>query len=67
MIMKNFALRITGTIFGAVAVLHLVRIVTRVPVLIDDWALPVCVNWMGLVAGAFLCGWLWALSFRNSQ
>ncbi len=59
---KNVWLRIAGTIFGVVAILHLLRIITSVPVLIGGWSLPVCVNWMGLVATVFLCIWLWRIS-----
>lgn len=62
---KNVWLRIAGTIFGVVAILHLLRIVTGVPVLIGDFSLPVWVNWMGLVATVFLCAWLWRMSDRG--
>ncbi|MBL7138119.1 MAG: hypothetical protein ISS17_05055 [Bacteroidales bacterium] len=64
---KNFWLRITGAIFGVVAIIHLLRIITGVQVLIDGWLLPVWVNWMGLVATAFLFIWLWRLSFRGKE
>jgi len=59
---KNVWLRIAGTIFGVVAIIHLLRIITSVPVLINGWSLPVWVNWMGLVATVFLCIWLWRIS-----
>ncbi|MFH1297857.1 MAG: hypothetical protein ABIJ04_11415 [Bacteroidota bacterium] len=64
---KNFWLRITGTIFGIVALIHLARIATGVPVLIGCWLLPVWVNWMGMVATAFLFIWLWRLSFGGEK
>lgn len=60
--MKKTALRVAGTIFGVVALIHLLRLVTGVPVLINGWLLPVWVNWMGLFATTFLCIWLWRLS-----
>jgi hypothetical protein len=56
---KNVWLRIAGTIFGVVAIFHLLRIITGIPVLINGWLLPVWVNWLGLVATVFLCNWLW--------
>ena len=59
---KNFWLRIAGTIFGIVAIIHLLRIVTGVPVMIGGFLLPIWVNWMGLVVTVFLCNWLWRLS-----
>ena len=64
---KNFWLRIAGTIFGFVAMIHLVRIITSVPVLIGTWSLPVWVNWMGLAAAVFLCTWLWKLSLGRND
>ncbi|MDP1622873.1 MAG: hypothetical protein Q8M08_11115 [Bacteroidales bacterium] len=65
MFSKNLWLRIAGTIFGFVAILHLLRIITGVPVLIGGWLLPVWVNWMGLLATGFLGFWLWKLSGNN--
>jgi hypothetical protein len=59
------ALRISGTIFGIVALIHLLRIVTHVPVLIGDFSLPVWVNWMGLAGAIFLCNWLWWLAVKK--
>jgi hypothetical protein len=61
---KDFWLRIAGTIFGIVAMAHLLRIVTEIPVLIGDWSLPVWINWFGLGATGFLCFWLWIISVR---
>ena len=64
--MKNSAIRISGTIFGVVALFHLLRLVTGVPILINGWLLPIWVNWMGLIATGFLCAWLWRLSFDKT-
>ena len=60
--MKNTALRIAGTIFGIVAILHLSRLVTGAPVYINGWLLPVWSNWIGMIATTFLCMWCWRLS-----
>jgi hypothetical protein len=64
---KNIALRIAGSIFGIVALLHLIRIITFAPVLIEGWLLPVWFNWMGLFGAIFLSGWLWWLTFTKSD
>jgi hypothetical protein len=64
---KNLWFRITCTIFGIIAIIHLLRIITGVPVLIDSWSLPMWVNWMGLVATGFLCFWFWRLSIRGNK
>ena len=61
---KIIALRISGTIFGIVALLHLYRVVTGISVIIDDWTLPLWVNLIGFFATAFLSIWLWRLSLK---
>jgi len=62
---KNIALRIAGCIFLIVSVLHLLRIITGVPVVVAGWLMPVWMNWCGFFATGFLFGWLWWLSFRK--
>jgi len=57
-------LRIAGTIFGIVALIHVLRLVTGVPVLIGNWFLPMWVNWIGLLATGFLFFWLWKLTLN---
>jgi hypothetical protein len=59
---KILGLRISGTIFGFVALIHLLRIITGFTVMIDEFTLPVWINWMGFAATAALCLWLWKLS-----
>jgi len=62
---KIIALRLSGTVFGIVALLHLVRILTGIVVMIGDWYLPDWVNIMGFFATGFLAIWLWWLSGKN--
>jgi hypothetical protein len=64
---KNFWLRIAGTIFGVVAIMHFLRIVTDIPVFIGECLLPVWMNWIGLVATSILCIGLWRISFRETN
>ena len=59
---KIIALRISGTIFGIVALLHLTRVLTGIDVTIGNWYLPDWVNILGFVATGFLFIWLWRLS-----
>ena len=61
---KPLALRVAGAVFGVVALLHLARILTGVPVSIGGWSLPMWINWMGLLATGLLCIWLWRLSTK---
>ena len=49
---------ISGTIFGMVALAHLLRVVSQVQVHVGDWAFPMWLSWGGFaVAGAL---WAWA-------
>ena len=56
---KNLALGVAGTIFGLVAVMHLLRILLCVSVNIGGCCLPYWVNWAGLFGAGFLCVWMW--------
>lgn len=62
---KNLALRVAGCIFGIVAILHLLRIITGSIVIIASHSLPIWVNVMGLLVTGFLCGWLLWLSNKR--
>ena len=42
--LKSLGLRIAGTVFGIVAVLHFSRVVTGIQVLIGEWELPLWIN-----------------------
>lgn len=64
---KNFWLRISGTIFGIVAIVYLLRIITGMPVLLGSWSLPVRFNWIGLLPTGFLCFFLWRTSLRMNS
>ena len=45
---------ITATVFSAVALLHLMRIISGESVIIGGWNLPITFNWVGMVITAFL-------------
>jgi hypothetical protein len=63
---KNIALRVAGAIFGIVAVLHLLRIITGATFIIASCSLPIWVNVIGFIVAGFLCGWLlWLSTKRN--
>jgi len=64
---KTLALRVSGTIFGIVALLHLARLITGAPVLIAGFSLPVWMNVTGFLATCILCIWLWSLTITTSS
>jgi hypothetical protein len=64
---KILWLRIAGTIFGIVAIMHLFRIILNPLVLINSWSLPIWINWIGVPLTGFLSFWLWRLSYKNGN
>ena len=63
---KIFLLRLAGTIFGFVAVFHLLRVVTGASFIIAGWEVPIWINVLGFVATAILCGVMWWASYRKN-
>ncbi|MEI6681330.1 MAG: hypothetical protein WCO44_01810 [Bacteroidota bacterium] len=63
----KLALRFSGTIFGFVALLHLARLITGVPILIAGFSLPVWMNIVGFLATCILSIWLWSLTVTTSS
>lgn len=62
---KNLALRVAGCIFGIIAIMHLLRIITGTTVIIATCSLPIWVNVMGLLVTGFLSVWLLSLSTKR--
>ena len=57
--MKKVYFIITAFIFGAVAALHLLRIIYGWTVVLGPWIVPLWFSWLGVIlAGGFL---VWAL------
>jgi hypothetical protein len=55
--MLNLYLAVSALIFTIVAVMHLVRIVSRWSVVIGPRNIPMNVSWAGLVVSALLAIW----------
>jgi hypothetical protein len=53
--LKILGLLVVGSIFGIVAMLHLLRVVTGIPIAISGWMLPMWVNVMGFSGSGLLC------------
>ncbi|MEI6889928.1 MAG: hypothetical protein WCL03_11695 [Bacteroidota bacterium] len=64
---KILGLRVAGSIFGIVAILNLLRVVTGVPMVIAGWMLPIWVNVLGFAGSGLLCVWLWLLSVSRGR
>jgi len=64
---KILGVRVAGTIFGIVAIFHLLRVVTGVTIVIAGWMLPMWVNVLGFAGSGLLCVWLWLLSVSRGK
>ena len=53
----------SGTIFGIVAVLHMLRIINGWALVLGPWSAPMWVSWLGTLVPAVLC--VWALRFAS--
>lgn len=50
---KSFFL-IAGTVFGIVAIAHLLRIVMALPVTIGEWVVPIWASWVAVIVAGGL-------------
>jgi hypothetical protein len=64
---KIVGLRVAGTIFGFVAIAHILRITSGVSVIVAGWNIPLWINIIGFIGTAFLCVWLWLLSVSRDR
>lgn len=48
---------LSGTIFGIVAALHLLRVVQGWPLTLGPWSAPMSASWVGAFVTAMLCLW----------
>jgi len=56
---------VSGTIFGIVAILHLLRVVNDWPLALGPWSAPMWVSWFGTLVPAILCIWAYRLASRD--
>lgn len=64
---KDIGLRVAGTIFGIVALVHLWRLLTGFDAVVAGWQVPLWVNGLGAAVTGALCLWLWRLSVRSDR
>jgi hypothetical protein len=57
---------VSGSIFGAVAILHFIRAVGKVPVHVGTLDLPLWLSWGGGVFALALCTWAFRLARGGS-
>jgi hypothetical protein len=57
-------MRISGTLFGVVALAHAVRLFLSWPVAVAGWSVPMWISAMALVLTGMLCVWAFRLVGR---
>ncbi len=45
---------VVGIIFGAVAIVHFLRLVFGWPVVIDGWVAPLWISWIGVIVAGYI-------------
>ena len=55
-------LAVTGTLFGAVALFHLLRVVNGWTAVVGPWSVPMWISWLGTIVPGALCCWAFRLA-----
>lgn len=56
--MSKYALAVAGIVFAIVAIMHLIRLYTKVAVIVVKTEIPLWVNVVGLIISAALSFWM---------
>lgn len=57
---------VSGILFCLVAIAHLLRVVYGLPIVVDDYAVPMAFSWVGFIVPAALAAWAFRLSRSGS-
>ena len=55
-------LRVSGAVFGVIALLHIVRLLLDWPAQVAGWVVPLWVSWIAILAAGALCVWAFRLA-----
>ncbi len=58
---------VSGVLFVLVSLAHLLRIVNGIPVLVDEYEVPMLVSWIGFAVPAALAAWAFRLRQRSEN
>jgi hypothetical protein len=56
---------VAAVVFGVVALAHLARAVTALPVTVDDWQVPMALSWLATAFAGALSAWGVSLARRG--
>lgn len=51
---QSMYMKVVGSIFLVIAVVHLYRVIFGLPVAVGDVSIPVAISWIGVVIAGFL-------------
>ena len=54
-------IQISGVVFGAIALLHIVRLLLDWPAQIGGLTVPLWISWIAILAAGAFCGWAFRL------
>lgn len=60
-------LMISATVFGLIALLHIVRLLLHWPAQVGGWIVPLWVSWIAVLAPGALSVWAFRLARRASS
>jgi hypothetical protein len=55
--MSSSYVGVSGSIFAVVAIAHIARLLTRAPVKVGSFSVPMAASWIGLPVSALLAIW----------
>ena len=55
-------LYVTGSIFGLVAIVHLIRLILHWPAQIGTWVIPIWLSWVFLFVAGLLSVWAFRMA-----
>jgi len=58
-------LLVSGTVFGLVALLHLIRVLNGWPMELGPWSVPLWASVCGTLGPGFLSGWAFRLAVKT--
>ncbi len=61
---KNLGLRVAGTVFAVIALVHLLRVIFQVDAVFGGKQVPHAASVIAFFVTAALSGWMWRLSNR---
>ena len=60
-------IQVTGAVFGAMALVHVARLIWNWPAQIAGWVVPMWLSWVAILVAGALCIWAFRLVSQARQ